>query len=113
MYAEVSDPVGRQVDVYNCRDVDAFLACYSPDTVIEDALGNVVLRGQDAMRAVYEELFRDSPALHAEITTRIRVGEYAIDEEVVTGRRGSREEMRVAVIYHVAGDLIDHVRLIR
>jgi hypothetical protein len=51
--------------------------------------------------------------LHAEITTRIRVGEYAIDEEVVTGRRGSREEMRVAVIYHVAGDLIDHVRLIR
>jgi hypothetical protein len=81
--------------------------------VIEDATGNVLMRGRDAMRAVYADLFRDSPNLHAEIATRIRVGDYVIDEEVVTGGRGSPEPMRVAVIYHVDGDLIDHVRLIR
>ena len=113
MHDDGADPVERQVDAYNRRDLAGFLACYSPDTVIEDATGNVIMQGHDAMRAVYGELFGASAELHAEITTRIRVGEYVIDAEVVTGRRGSADEMRVAVIYHLAGDVIDHVRLIR
>jgi len=71
----------RQVDAYNRRDIDAFLDCYAQDTLVEDASGNVVMRGQDAMRTAYSELFRTSPNLHAEITTRIRVGQYVIDEE--------------------------------
>jgi hypothetical protein len=50
---------------------------------------------------------------HAEITTRIRVGEYVVDEERITGRRGSTDETRVVAIYHVAAGMIDHVRLIR
>ncbi len=113
MNHESNDPVALQVDAYNGRDLEAFLGCYSPNTVIEDAIGNVVMRGRDAMRAVYGELFRDSPNLHAEIATRIRVSDYVIDEEVVTGRLESPEPLRVAAIYHVAGDVIDHVRLIR
>ena len=107
------DPVERQADAYNRRDIDAFLACYDPDTVIEDATGTVVMRGHEAMRTAYSDLFRESPKLHAEITTRIRVGDYIVDEERITGRRGSGDEVRVVVIYHVANDLIDHVRLIR
>ena len=58
-----SDPVERQVDAYNRRDIDAFLACYAPDAVIEDATGTVVMRGHDAMRAAYNDLFRASPNL--------------------------------------------------
>jgi hypothetical protein len=34
-----SDPVERQVDAYNRKDLDAFLACYAADTVVEDAAG--------------------------------------------------------------------------
>jgi hypothetical protein len=113
MIEKVSDPVERQVDAYNRRDIDEFLACYAPDVVIEDATGTVVMRGRDAMRTAYSELFHESPALHAEIATRIRVGEYIVDEEDVTGRRGSPERIRVVAIYHVAGGVIDHVRLIR
>jgi hypothetical protein len=56
-----SDPVERQVDAYNRRDIDAFLACYARDTVVENAAGNVIMRGQDAMRTTYGELFRASP----------------------------------------------------
>jgi hypothetical protein len=108
-----NDAVVRQVDAYNARDLDAFLDCYSPDTVVEDATGNVVMRGHDAMRAVYDELFRESPNLRAEIASRIRVGEYVIDEEVVTGWRGSPDPLHVAVVYHVASGVIDHVRTIR
>jgi hypothetical protein len=108
-----SDPVERQVDAYNRRDIDAFLSCYAPDTVIEDATGTVVMRGNEAMRTAYSELFRTSPALRAEIATRIRVGAYVIDEERITGRQGSADEIRVVAIYHLATNLIDHVRLIR
>jgi hypothetical protein len=54
-----------------------------------------------AMRAAYSELFRATPNLHAEIATRIRVGDYIIDEERVTGRRGLNGDVRVVVIYHV------------
>jgi hypothetical protein len=107
------DPVERQVDAYNRRDIDAFLSCYAPDTVIEDASGTAIMHGHDAMRAAYSELFRGSPNLRAEIATRIRVGEYVVDEERIIGRRGSTEETRVVAIYHVAAGVIDHVRLIR
>jgi hypothetical protein len=108
-----TDPVERQVEAYNRRDLDAFLDCYSPGVVIEDATGNVLMQGHDALAAAYGELFSESPELHADIKTRIRVGDYVIDEEVVTGRRRSAEAVRVAVIYHLAADVIDRVRMIR
>jgi hypothetical protein len=59
--------------------IDAFLARYTPDAVVEDATGAVVMRGRNAMRAAYSE-FRASPDLRVEIATRIRAGEYMIDE---------------------------------
>jgi hypothetical protein len=107
------DPVQRQVDAYNRRDLDAFLDCYAPETEVGDAAGGTLMRGSDAMRAAYGELFRESPSLQVEISTRIRIGEYVIDEEIVTGRRGSAEEVRVVVVYHVTEGLIDQVRMIR
>ena len=108
-----NDPVERQVEAYNRRDVEAFVSCYAADVVVEDATGTVVMRGHDAMRATYGELFRASPDLRAEIATRIRVGEYVIDEERITGRLGSTDEIRVVAVYHVANDVIDRIRLIR
>jgi len=113
MAANEADPVERQVEAYNRRDIDAFLSCYTPDAVLEDATGTVVMQGHDTMRATYSALFRASPDLRAKIATRIRVGEYVIDEERITGARGSADEIRVVAIYHVANDVIDRVRLIR
>ena len=107
------DPVERQVDAYNAGNVEAFLSCYAPDALIEDATGTVVMHGHDAMRAAYSELFRASPDLHADIATRICIGEYAVHEELVTGHRGLAEELRVVAVYHVANGLIDRVRIIR
>ena len=113
MPKQSSDPVERRVEAYNRRDLDAFIGCYAPEAVMEDAAGIVVMQGHEAMRRVYGDLFDNSPDLHAEIATRIRVGEYVIDEELVTALRGSPEEIRVAAIYHVSGDVIDRVRTIR
>jgi len=113
MAANEPDPVERQVEAYNRRDIDAFLACYAPDTVVENATGTVVMRGDDETRVTFSELFRGSPDLRAEIATRIRVGEYVIDEERITGRRGAADEIRVVAIYHLKDGVIDHVQLIR
>jgi ketosteroid isomerase-like protein len=33
------DPVQEQLDAYNARDLERFLACYHPDAVVEDSAG--------------------------------------------------------------------------
>jgi hypothetical protein len=109
---ELGDAVERQVDAYNARDLDAFISCYADGVVIEDADGQPLSHGLDAMRERYGRLFADSPDLHAEIVTRIRVGSYVIDEERISGRTDG--EVHAVAIYRLDGDgLIDRVRLLR
>lgn len=108
------DPVDVQLEAYNARDLEAFLACYAPDVVVEDAGGQPMMTGHDGLRAVYGALFTQSPALHAEVTSRIRVGEFVIDEEHVTGANltGFPAEVHAAVIYRVRDGRIMHVRML-
>lgn len=110
-----TDPVAvvtAQVAAYNARDLERFLDCYSPDAVIEDASGQVLMRGRDAMRGVYERLFAQSPELHCEIRQRIHVGRYVIDEEAITGFHcaGFPTEVHAAAVYRVEGARIVYVR---
>ena len=107
----MTDPVDAHVEAYNARDVERFLACYAPDCVIEDARGNVLMHGHDEMRAHFERVFGESPQLHCAIAHRVRVGEYVVDEERITGRVGG--DQHGVVISHVAGDVIDHQRFVR
>jgi hypothetical protein len=97
---------------YNARDVDAFVACYAKEVVFEDADGRLQTSGRDEMRKRYGELFEGSPTLHAEISARIRVGSYVVDEEHVTGFRGG--DIHAVAIYRLdAEGLIDRVRFLR
>jgi hypothetical protein len=104
--------VAAQVEAYNARDLERFLGCYSADAAIEDAQGRVLMRGREAMRPVYERLFAESPELHCEISQRIHVGPYVIDEEVLTGfhSAGFPTEVHAAALYRVEGDRIVYVR---
>lgn len=108
------DAVERQLDAFNRRDLEGFLAAYAPDVVIEDGAGQVMMRGHDGMRAMYGPLFAQSPDLHAEVVTRIGVGDYVVDEERTTGFTfpGFPTELHAAVIYHLAGGRIARVRLL-
>lgn len=105
------DPVQTQLDAYNARDVNAFVRCYAPTIVCEDGEGKRLFVGNATMRARYADLFADSPNLHCELKSRVRVGEYVIDEIGVTGRDG--EMVHAVVIYHVKGDVITHIRFLR
>lgn len=117
MYApkeDMMDPMQAQLDAFNNRDLDAFLACYAPDVVIEGPDGAVLMRGHEQMRAMYGQLFAQSPALHCAVSGRIRVGHYAIDEEHTTGFvfEGYPTEMHAAVICRLDGERIAHVHLL-
>ncbi|MCD8502422.1 MAG: nuclear transport factor 2 family protein [Bacillaceae bacterium] len=78
-------PAQKQLEAYNNRDLEAFLACYSEDCVVEDAEGKVLMANKEEMRTRYKELFEQSPDLHCRLVSRIVVGDYVLDEENVTG----------------------------
>ncbi len=107
------DAVQRQLEAYNARDVDAFVACYAQDVVIEDADGGLQMTGREQMRKRYGELFEAAPDLRAEIPSRIRVGSYVVDEERVSGHpRGG--DIHAVAIYRLNHEgLIDRVRFLR
>jgi hypothetical protein len=108
------DAVQEQLDAFNSRDVERFLAAYAPDVVIEDAAGNVFMQGHEGLRAMYGQLFAQSPDLHAEVVNRIQVGDYVIDEERASGVNfeGFPPELHAAVIYRIADGKIAHVRML-
>ncbi len=79
----------KQLDAYNRRDIDAFAACFHPEVQLFD-LKTGAPRGEPgraALHATYGAVFARCTALHAEVTSRVTVGNVAFDREVVTGLR--------------------------
>ena len=109
------DAVQAQLDAFNDRDLERFLAAYAGGAVIEDATGTVITEGHDGMRGLYGQLFTQSPNLHTEIVNRIEVGAYVIDEERTVGFNfeGFPSELHAAVIYHLVDGKIAQARLLR
>ncbi len=105
------DPVAAQLAAYNAHDVDAFMACYTDDCIVEDGAGLRMMTGAAEMRPRYHTLFSSAPHLHCELISRIRIGEYVIDEEKITGRVPTLR--RAVAIYHLRDNKIDHVRFYR
>ena len=104
--------VQRQLEAYNARDIDAFLACYAPEVRVEDLDGDRLLDGHDAVASHYRALLADNPRLRTSLLDRISVGRYVIDEELVAGRADGRT-LHVVAVYRVVDGLIDSVRFIR
>jgi hypothetical protein len=105
------DVMQEHLDAFNARDLDRFVARHAPDTVIEEVAGNATMQGYDAIRAHYGDLFTCSPELHGRILNQIRVGEYVIDEEYITGMNGEggSTEFHGVGIYRIVDDKIVHV----
>lgn len=110
----VEQLVSRQIDAYNDRDIEAMMTVFSEDVKIMDfASGKVLTEGWAACRQMYEELFRRSPLLHAEILSTIRIGRTVILHEYVSGRNGNAEKMEQVVIFETGADRITRITIIR
>jgi len=100
----------RQLNAYNARNLEAFLAPYAEDVEVRDLEGKVVSKGKEAFRTRYDERFRTSPALHCELRGRVSAGAWVVDEEWVTG---AGEPVHALVMYEVVNGRIARVRFMK
>ncbi|MCA8923133.1 MAG: nuclear transport factor 2 family protein [Planctomycetes bacterium] len=107
-----SDLAQRQLDAYNARDLEAFVACYHPQVEVRDFPADTLrFQGHAELRARYGPLF-ERPALHAHLVSRTSQGSVVIDEERVEGLRDG-EDVSAVAIYEVEGELIRRVWFVR
>ena len=96
--------VERQLAAYNARDLERFAATYSEDvTIYRMPSPQPAIQGRQQLREVYRQRFA-SPSLHAEIVSRIVLGNKVIDHERVTGIR--EQPLEALAIYEVSNGLI-------
>ena len=105
--------VQKQLESYNERDLNKFLACHSKEIELFN-FNNMepFVGGIENLKKVYGEVFENSPNLKATIKTRIVFDNKVIDEEEVTGRNGT-DLLKIIAIYEVESNLISKVTFIR
>lgn len=106
--------VQQQLEAYNAKDIDAFMEVFSKDAAIfnfgeEEALA----KGAEEIRAVYYKLFKNSPNLHSLVINRSVIGNKVIDYELISGRQGYDEMLKLVAIYEVKNELITKATFIR
>jgi hypothetical protein len=104
--------VERQLDAYNARDLESFIAQYADDVVVYRLPGaEPVLTGKAAFAEHYRKNRFSLPALRAELVNRMVFGNKVIDQERVHGVEP--EPMEVAAIYEVTPAGITKVWFLR
>ncbi|NNK72657.1 MAG: SnoaL-like domain-containing protein [Flavobacteriaceae bacterium] len=107
---EAEKIVQIQLDAYNKRDIDAFMATYSDDIKLYNYPEKLRTDGKTAMRQSYDEFFKRTPDLKASIHKRIVLGNKVIDEEHVTI---NGQLYRAVAIYEIEDGLIKKVTFIQ
>jgi hypothetical protein len=106
------DLVQAQFDAYNAQDLDAYCGFFADDVIVADYNGAVTVRGLDAYRAKYLQVFADFPQNRAELLARMQIGDTVIDHERVARKPGG-ETFEVGCIYSFAGDKIARVDFVK
>jgi len=103
----VTDVVQRQLEAYNARDLERFVAAYGDGIrVFRLPSTQPALTGKAAFTEFYRGRF-SVPALHAEILARIVLGNKVIDHERI--QRIKEHPIEAVAVYEVAEDLIQTV----
>ena len=101
-------PVQRQLDAYNARDLDTFVAQYSDDVrVYRLPSMDPVLVGKATFADHYAKNRFNIPELHAKLVSRMVFGNKVIDQELVAGIAPAPVDG--AAIYEVRDGLITTV----
>jgi hypothetical protein len=102
--------VQKQLDAYNARDIEGFLATYASDIKLYNFPNTLRTDGVAAMRKGYGSYFESTPDLHAEIKNRIVIGNTVIDEEEVTA---NGNKFNAVAIYEIENGKISKVTFVR
>lgn len=108
MTRSVTDVVQAQLDAYNARDLDRFVANFSEGiAVFRLPSTEPSLVGKAAFAQFYATQRFNLPGLRADLVNRIVLGTKVIDHERIFGVREVPIEMAVA--YLVVGDTIERM----
>src|SRR5947207_9971810 len=98
------DVVEEQLQAYNARDLERFAATYAESIQIyRMPATEPAIVGKEKLREVYRARF-SSPGLHAEIVSRIVLGNKVIDHERVVGIK--EMPIEAVAVYEVVDGLI-------
>ena len=98
--------IQRQLEAYNARDLEAWLATYKADAEQYLLHAGLLASGHDAIRRRMTDRFND-PALHAELVSRTVMDNIVIDHEFVTRTfPDGLETVEMVCIYEVHAGLI-------
>jgi len=101
--------VQQQVNAYNARDIERFIATFAEDAVVRRfPEGEERMRGHAGLRETYERLFAESPKLHCRVVNRTVQGRFVVDRELVTGLRQG-PVVRAVAVYEVEDGLIQNL----
>src|ERR1043166_2344824 len=74
--------VQAQVEAYNARNIDTFLATYSDDAELFEFPNKLIAKGTGQLREGYAQRFKED-GLHADIVKRIVLDNMVVDHERV------------------------------
>jgi hypothetical protein len=93
--------VDVQVEAYNARDMDAFLATYAEDAEIRDHAVGTLAKGRSQMRGLYANVFADE-RLRATVAQRIVMGSTVVDHErrslTLLGKPGTDDAIAISEV---------------
>jgi imidazolonepropionase-like amidohydrolase len=95
----------QQLNAYNARDLEAFLAPYSDSVKIYRFPNQLMMQGKEAMRQQYGEMFKRLPDLHCRLVSRMVQGNTVIDQESVTGM-GDKPVSAIAIYQVEKGKIV-------
>ena len=102
--------IQKQFEGFVERDLEKFLSCYKEDVGLYNFPKNEpFLKGMDAMRVNYKDVFDNSPNLKAQLISRMVFKNKVIDREIITNRKEVKYR-ELVVIYEVEDGLISTVR---
>jgi hypothetical protein len=105
--------VQKQLEAYNLKDIEGFMAVIDKDVSFHDFSTNqTTLSGSEECRAYYTNLFNASPNLHSLILKRTVFDNTIIDHERITGRNGNIDITELVLIYEVANEKIIRVTVL-
>lgn len=101
----------EQLNAYNARNIEAFLAPYSDSVAIYDQTGKLLMQGKEQMRQRYAPMFDKAKELHCQLVNRIVMGNTVIDHESVTGV--GEKAFEAIAVYTIENGKIVKVSFIR
>lgn len=104
--------VDIQIEAYNQRDIEAFVATFARDVKTYAHPNTLQISGVEDLKSVYAGFFNANPELHAEVTGKIIQGNFVIYHEFVTGVDG-RDDFFATAIYEVLDGKIQNIWFIQ